>query len=137
MTSFCGSQYPLHMSMLETSSQLVLIDKAFSVHKSVRLAKVSHHSHQLLKKIRGVIPGPRVEDLSDTWVEYLLSLEKENSIDSEASGERNHWSINLTHGNYPCHCVAQNVWCAEKSNTCLIWDVERTRAIGYQITNRR
>ena len=27
----------------------------------------------------------------------------------EASGERNTRSINLTHGGYPCHCLAQTV----------------------------
>ena len=48
----------------------------------------------------------------------------------EASGERNLRSINLTHGYYPCHCVAQTVWCPEKSNLCLIWDIEEIRVIG-------
>ena len=48
----------------------------------------------------------------------------------EASGERNLRSINLTRGDYPCHCLAQTVWYPEKSNLCLIWDVEVFRAIG-------
>ena len=48
----------------------------------------------------------------------------------EASGERNLRSNNFTHGDYPCHCVAQNVWYPEKSNLCLMWDVEEIRAIG-------
>ena len=38
----------------------------------------------------------------------------------EASGERNLRSINLTHGEYPCHCLAQTVWYPEQSNLCLI-----------------
>ena len=34
----------------------------------------------------------------------------------EASGERNLRSINLTHGECPCHCLAQTVWYPEQSN---------------------
>ena len=36
----------------------------------------------------------------------------------------------MVHGDYPCHCVAENVWYSEKINTCLIWDVEEIHAIG-------
>ena len=38
----------------------------------------------------------------------------------EASGERNLRSINLTHEECPCHCLAQTVWYPEHSNLCLI-----------------
>ena len=48
----------------------------------------------------------------------------------EASGERNLRNINLTHGDYQCHCVAQTVYYPEKSNLCLIWDLEELQAIG-------
>ena len=54
MANFCGSHYPLHVSMVEASSQRVMIDQAFSEPKCVRLARMSHHylatSNQLLKK---------------------------------------------------------------------------------------
>ena len=33
MANLCGSYYPLHMTMVEASSQRVLIDKAFSIPK--------------------------------------------------------------------------------------------------------
>ena len=39
MANLCGSHYPLHMAMVEASSQRVLVDKAFSVPKCVRLAR--------------------------------------------------------------------------------------------------
>ena len=39
-------------------------------------------------------------------------------------------SINLTHGEYPCQCLAQTVWYPEQSNLCLIWDIEEIRSIG-------
>ena len=47
MVNLCGSHYPLHMAMVEASNQRKLVDKAFSVPKCVRLARVSHHSHKL------------------------------------------------------------------------------------------
>ena len=37
----------------------------------------------------------------------------------EASGERNLLSVNLSHRDYRCHCLAQTVWYPEKSNLCL------------------
>ena len=48
----------------------------------------------------------------------------------EASGERKLRSINLTHGESPCHYLAQTVWYTEHSNLCLIWDVEEVRSMG-------
>ena len=45
-------------------------------------------------------------------------------------GEHNLRSINLPNGDYPCHCLAQTVWYPEKSNFCLLWDVEEIPAIG-------
>ena len=83
MANLCGSHYPLHMAMVEVSSQSVLIDKAFSVPKCVRLARMSHHSHRLLRKIRGTVPREQRDDLSEIWGEELLSLESENTSDHE------------------------------------------------------
>ena len=161
--NLCGSYYPLHMAMVEVSSQRILIDKAFPVPKSVRLARMSHHSHRLLRKILGTVPGEQRDNLSEIWGEEFLGLEGENTSDFErlstigkpmnstpaleendvthekmmeleplleASGERNLRSINLTHGECPCHCLAQTVLYPEHSNLCLIWDVEEVRSIG-------
>ena len=83
MANLCGSHYPLHMAMVEVSSQRVLIDKAFSVPKCVRLARMSHHSHKLLSKIRGTVPKEQRDDLSEIWGEELLGLEGENTSDHE------------------------------------------------------
>ena len=65
MANLCGSHYPLHIAMVEVSSQRVLINKAFSVPKCVRLARMSHHSHRLLRKIRGTVPKEQRDDLSE------------------------------------------------------------------------
>ena len=83
MANLCGRHYPLHMAMVEVSSQRVLIDKAFSVPKCVRLARMSHHSHKLLRKIRGTVPKEQKDDLSEIWGEELLGLESENTNDLE------------------------------------------------------
>ena len=163
VANMCGCHYPLHMAMVEVSSQRILIDKAFSVPKSVRLARMSHPSHRLLRKILGTVPGEQRDNLSEILQEELLSLEGEKTSDFErqntigkpisstpaleendvkhekmmkleplleASGERNLRSINLTHGECPCHCLARTVWYPEQSNLCMIWDVEEIRSIG-------
>ena len=68
---------------MEATSQRVLIDKVFPIPKCVRLARMSHHSHKLLKKILGAVPGDQREKLSETWGRELLSLESENTSDFE------------------------------------------------------
>ena len=83
MANLCSSHYPLRMAIVEVSSQRVLIDKAFSVPKCVRLARMSHHSHRLLRKIRGTVPREQRDDLSEIWREELLGLESENTSDHE------------------------------------------------------
>ena len=148
MANLFGSHYPLHMAIIEVSSQRILVDKAFSVPKCVRLARMSHHSHRLLKNILGTVPREQRDDLSDIWGEELLSLEGENTSDFgrqntigkpmnsvpaqeendathdkmmqlepllEASREHNLRSIDITHGECPCHCLAQTVWYPEHS----------------------
>ena len=83
IASICGRNYTLHLSMMDVSSQRVIMDKAFSGPKCVRLAKLSHHSHRLPKKIWSAVAGPRMDDLSDIWGEALLRLEREITSDFE------------------------------------------------------
>ena len=72
MTNLCGSHYPLRMAMVEVSSQRIQIEKYFSIPKCVRLARMSHHSHRLLRKILGAVPGEQREQLSEIWREELF-----------------------------------------------------------------
>ena len=83
MANLCGSHNPLHMAMVEVFSQRILVDKAFSVPKCVRLARMSHHSYKLLRKILGTVPRGQRDDLSEIWGEELLGLEDENTSDFE------------------------------------------------------
>ena len=69
--------------------------------------------------------APAMEE-NDVTHEKLMDLEPL----LKTSGERNLRSINLTHGECPCHCLAQTVWYPEHSNLCLIWDVEEVRSMG-------
>ena len=83
MANMCGSHYPLHMAMVEVSSQRILIDKAFSVPKCVRLARMSHHSQKVLRNILGTVPGEQRDSLGEILGEELLSLEGEKTSDFE------------------------------------------------------
>ena len=96
MANVCGSHYPLHMAMVEVSSQRILVCKAFSVPKCVRLARMSHHSHRLLRKILGTVPMAQRDDLSEIWGEELLSLGDKNRSDFER-----HNAIRKPMGNVP------------------------------------
>ena len=50
------------------------MDKAFSVPKCIRLTRMSHHSHRLLRKILGTVQRAQRDDMSEIWGEELLSL---------------------------------------------------------------
>ena len=76
------------MSLVEAFSQRVMIDKVFFVPNCVRLARLSHHLHRLLRQMWGAVPGPRVDDLSDKWGEELLSLERDKSSYLEKQSTR-------------------------------------------------
>ena len=41
-----------------------------------------------------------------------------------ASGYRTRRNILMTHGEYPCHCLAQTLWYPKCGNLVLVWDVE-------------
>ena len=74
---------------------------------------------------RPVGGAPNLEE-NDTIPEKMMELEPP----LEASGERNLRSIEITHGECPCHCLAQTVWYLDHTNLCLVWDVEEIRSIG-------
>ena len=69
--------------------------------------------------------APNMEE-NDTMHEKMMEFEPL----LEASGERNLRSIEITHGECPCHCLAQTVWYPDHKNLCLVWDMEEFRSIG-------
>ena len=66
-----------------------------------------------------------VGDETDPVHEKLIDLEPL----LKTSREKNVWSINLTHSDYPCHCAAQTFWYLERSKLCLIWEVEEMKSL--------
>ena len=61
-------------------------------------------------------------------------LEKVQMMDIEpfliASGYRTWWNILLSHGEYPCHCLAQTFWYPRRANLVLVWDAEKLYSMG-------
>ena len=72
-----------------------------------------------------MVGAPNLEE-NDAIHEKMMELEPL----LEASGERNLRSIDLTHGESPCHSLAQTVWYPDHENLCLISDVEEIRSLG-------
>ena len=83
---------------------------------------VSERQNDIGKPMSSV-PAPEEDDMTH---EKMMELEPL----LEASGERNLRSIEITHGECPCHCLAQTVWYPEHSKLCLVWDVEEIWSIG-------
>ena len=50
-----------------------------------------------------------------------------------ASGYRTRRNILMTHGEYPCHCLAQTLWYPKRGNLVLVWDVEVLYSKGCPI----
>ena len=69
--------------------------------------------------------APNLEE-NDAIHEKVMELEPL----LEASRERNLRSIDITHGECPCHCLAQTVWYPDHANLCLTWEMEEIRSIG-------
>ena len=54
-----------------------------------------------------------------------------------ASGYRTRRNILMTHGEYPCHCLAQTLWYPKRGNLALVWDVEELYSTGLPDQNQR
>ena len=85
------------------------------------------------KKASGVLPTefPTIDEKDDvhriiTEVEPLLG----------ASGYQTRRNILMTHGEYPCHCLAQTLWCPKRGNLVLVWDVEELYPTGLTDQNQ-
>ena len=43
----------------------------------------------------------------------------------------------MTHGEYPCHCLAQTLWFPKRGNLELVWDVEELYSTGLPDQNQQ
>ena len=85
------------------------------------------------KKASGVLPAeiPTIDEKVDvhrimTEVEPLLG----------ASGYRTRRKILMTHGEYPCHCLAETLWYPKRGNLVLVCDVEEFYSTGLPDQNQ-
>ena len=66
---------------------------------------------------------PTIEEKDDL---HRILMEVEPLLG--ASGYRTRRNIVRTHGEYPCHCLAQTLWYPKRGNLMLVWDVEELKA---------
>ena len=149
----CNGKHPTHMVVMDARTQQVLVDQLFSEPKSVSLARMSEKSYDLLTKIIRAVPKRSEGELQDAVGENFMSLSEGNVSEFQkkkasgalpnefptkdvhrimtevepllgASGYRTRRKILMTHGEYPCHCLAETLWYRKRGNLMLMWDVE-------------
>ena len=132
-------------------TQLVVID-ARTQH---RLSRMSEKSHELLTKILGAVPESSWDDMEEIVGEDFVSERNISefqrkkadfpTIDEKdethqmmmkieplliATSYRTWRNILLSHGEYPCHCLAQTFWYPKRANLVLVWDAEELYSMG-------
>ena len=70
------------------------------------------------QKASGALPTefPTIEEKDDL---HRIMMEVEPLLG--ASGYRTRRNIVRTHGEYPCHCLAQTLWYPKRGNLMLVW----------------
>ena len=73
------------------------------------------------QKASGALPTefPTIEEKDEV---HRIMMEVEPLLG--ASGYRTQRNILMTHGEYPCHCLAQKLWYPKRGNLVFMWDVE-------------
>ena len=86
------------------------------------------------QKASGALPTefPTIEEKDDL---HRILMEVEPLLG--ASGYRTRRNIVRTHGEYPCHCLAQTLWYPKRGNLMLVWDVEELYCTGLPDQNQQ
>ena len=86
------------------------------------------------QKSSGALPTefPTIEEKDEV---HRIMMEVEPLLG--ASGYRTRRNILMTHGEYPCHCLAQTLWYPKRGNLVLVWDVEELYSTGLPDQNQR
>ena len=86
------------------------------------------------QKLSGALPTefPTMEEKDEV---HRIMVEVESSL--EASGCRTRRNVLMTHGEYPCHCLAQTLWYPKRGNLVLMWDVEELYSTGLPDQNQQ
>ena len=86
------------------------------------------------QKASGALPTefPTIDEKSDV---HRIIMEVEPLLG--ASGYRSQRSVLMTHGEYPCHCLAHTLWYPKRGNLVLVWDVEEMYSTGLLDQNQQ
>ena len=86
------------------------------------------------QKASGALPAefPTIEGKDEV---HRIMMEVEPLLG--ASGYRTRRNILMTHGEYPCHCLAQTLWYPKRGNLVLVWVVEELYSTGLPNQNQR
>ena len=86
------------------------------------------------KKASGALPTefPTMDEKDDV---HRIIMEVEPLLG--ASGYRNRKNILMTHGEYPCYCLAQTLWYPRRGNLVIVWDVEEMYTTGLPDQNQQ
>ena len=75
---------------------------------------------------------PTIEEKDDV---YRIMMEVEPLLGT--SGYRTRSNILMTHGEYPCHCLAQTLWYPKRGSLVLVSDVEELYFTGCPIKTNK
>ena len=86
------------------------------------------------QKASGALPTefPIIEEKDEV---HIIMMEVEPLLG--ASGYRTRRNILMTHGEYPCHCLAQTLWYPKRGNLVLVWDVDELYSTGLPDQNQQ
>ena len=86
------------------------------------------------QKASGALPTefPTIEEKDDV---HRIIMEVEPLLG--ASGYWTRRNILMTHGEYPCHCLAQTLWYPKRGNLVLVWDVAELYSTGLPDQNQQ
>ena len=86
------------------------------------------------QKASGALPTefPAIEEKDDL---HRIMMDVEPLLG--ASGYRTRRNILRTHGEYPCHCLAQTLWYPKRGSLMLVWDVEELYSTGLPDQNQQ
>ena len=86
------------------------------------------------QKASGALPTefPTIEEKDDL---HRILMEVEPLLGASGYGTRR--NIVRTHGEYPCHCLAQTLWYPKRGNLMLVWDVEELYSTGLPDQNQQ
>ena len=82
------SRYPVHFVAVDVNSTKTIVDQAFSVPKSVRLARMSEKSYELICKMFAAVPERTKDELEPILGKKLMGYASGNFSDFERQKQK-------------------------------------------------